>query len=146
MLIAGNGGAERASERVAAQILIVEDNDLSRKLLNDLLEAHGHSILATASGVEALRLTRERKPNLILIDIQLADLSGIEVIRRLKADPSTSGIPVVVVTASLLPDIRRNAWDSGCDGFLEKPIDIDGFLHEVEHQLQRSRPSRTALQ
>jgi two-component system, cell cycle response regulator DivK len=141
----GEGGVPPEVPRDPGPILIVEDNELSRKLFQDLLEVHGHRTLATGSGREALRLIQTAAPDLVLLDIQLPDLSGVEVTRRLKSDPRTRHIPIVVVTASLLPDIRRDAWDAGCDGFLEKPIDIDGFLQEIHHHLaERRRP--TAVQ
>lgn len=144
----GAGGGEAGLSRApgsAARILIVEDNALSRKLFNDLLEAHGYATVATASGREALDLAQSASPDLIVMDIQLPELSGIEVTRRLKSDPRTRGIPIVVVTASSVPGLRREVLDSGCDGFIEKPINIDGFLREIARHLAQ-RPSRGTVQ
>ena len=132
---AGEVYVSRTADGGAARILIVEDNPLSQKLFNDLLQAHGYVTLTTASGREAVDLAHSAAPDLILLDVQLPELSGIEVTRRLKADPSTRDIPIVVVTASSVPLVRREILDSGCDGFIEKPINIDSFLREVRRQL-----------
>jgi two-component system, cell cycle response regulator DivK len=136
----------QASEDSPARVLIVEDNVLSQTLFNDLLQVHGYSTLATASARDALRLAQTEAPDLILMDLQLPDLPGIEAIRRLKVDPRTRDIPIVVVTASLLPDIRRRAWAGGCDGFIEKPITIDGFLDEIRRHLAGPKSPQPATQ
>jgi two-component system, cell cycle response regulator DivK len=140
------GVLPQASEGGLALVLIVEDNILSQRLFNDLLEVHGYSTRVTASGEDALLLAQTEPPDLILMDLQLPDLSGIEAIRRLKADPSTRDIPIVVVTASLLPEITRRAWASGCDGFIEKPISIDGFMEEIRRHLTGGRSPQPAAQ
>jgi two-component system, cell cycle response regulator DivK len=142
----GEARLSRAAEGGAARILIVEDNLLSQKLFNDLLEAQGYATIATASGREALDLVHSVAPDLILMDIQLPELSGIEVTRRLKADARTHDIPIIVVTASSLPGIRQQILDSGCDGFIEKPISIDDFLGEIARQLSERRPSGPIVQ
>src|SRR3974377_149201 len=87
------------AQRVAKKVLIVEDNDLNMKLFNDLLEAHGYTTLQTKDGVEALRMAREHRPDLILMDIQLPEVSGLEVTKWLKEDDQLRQIPVVAVTA-----------------------------------------------
>lgn len=110
------------------RILIVEDDPLNRRLLCDLLQAHGYTVIAADSGTAALALARERPPDLILLELQLPDLSGYEVARRLKRDPATRPIPVIAVTGFALPDDERKALASGCDGYVAKPIRVRKFL------------------
>lgn len=121
-------------------ILIVEDNALNMMLLNDLLEVHGYSILKTDHGVEALAMAREYHPDLILLDLQLPDISGLEVAHKLKDDPQTRGIPIVAVTAFAMPGDEDKALEAGCDGYIAKPISVHGFLGTVRTFLSRSIP------
>lgn len=116
----------------AKQILIVEDNELNMKLLNDVLEAHGYATITTREGMTALALARDRHPDLILMDLQLPDISGLEAVRQLKADAATRGIPVVAVTAFAMVGDERKALLSGCDSYVAKPIMLRDFLDLVE--------------
>src|ERR1700716_3046236 len=102
------------------RILIVEDNELNMKLLNDVLEAYGYDIVKTGSGAAALNLARRHRPDLVLMDIQLPDVSGLEVVRQLKSDPQTRDIPVIAVTAFAMVGAERKALDSGCGGYIAK--------------------------
>jgi two-component system, cell cycle response regulator DivK len=148
-IIARSGGGEDGLPQTSedpALVLIVEDNILSQKLFNDVLEVHGYLTRVTTSGQDALLLAQTEAPDLILMDLQLPDLSGIEAIRRLKADPRTQDIPIIVVTASLLPEITRRAWAAGCDGFIEKPISIDGLIDEIRRLLAGRRSPQTTTQ
>jgi two-component system, cell cycle response regulator DivK len=113
------------------RILIVEDNELNMRLLNDVLEAHGYDILQTGQGEIAVDLARRFHPDLILMDLQLPDISGLEATRRLKADESTRSIPIVAVTAFAMSGDERKARDSGCDGYIAKPIMLQQFLATV---------------
>jgi two-component system cell cycle response regulator DivK len=113
------------------RILIVEDNDLNMRLLKDLLEAQGYCVAATGEGGLAVDLARRFRPDLILMDIQLPDISGLEACRRLKRDPATQTIPVVAVTAFAMTGDERRARDSGCDGYITKPIMLPPFLAMV---------------
>jgi two-component system cell cycle response regulator DivK len=113
------------------RILIVEDNPLNLKLLNDLLAAHGYETLSTGDGLEAIHLARANRPDLILIDLQLPDVSGLEVTRWLKEDDRTKHIPVIAVTAFAMSGDERRALDSGCDGYVTKPIMVRDFLRMV---------------
>jgi len=116
-------------------VLIVEDNDLNMKLFNDLLEAHGYSTLQTKDGVEALRLARQHRPDLILMDIQLPEISGLEVTKWLKEDDSLRAIPVIAVTAFAMKGDEEKIRDGGCEAYIAKPISVAGFLRTVERFL-----------
>ncbi len=112
----------------AKRILIVEDNELNMKLLNDVLEAHGYDVLSTAEGAVALEWARQYRPDIILMDLQLPDMSGLEAARQLKADPKTNAIPVVAVTAFAMAGDERKALDNGCDAYVAKPIVLRDLL------------------
>jgi two-component system, cell cycle response regulator DivK len=109
-------------------ILIVEDNEL----LKDILDFQGYSTVVTGLGVAAFDLARQHHPDLILLDIQLPDISGTEVALRLKADEQTRAIPVIAVTAFAMPGDRKKILDSGCDAYISKPFNIHEFLALVE--------------
>jgi two-component system, cell cycle response regulator DivK len=118
--------------RAARKVLIVEDNDLNMKLFNDLLEAHGYTTFQTKDGREALSIARTHRPDLILMDIQLPEVSGLEITKRLKADEELRGIPVVAVT---MKGDEEKIRQGGCEGYIAKPISIAGFIKVVEHHL-----------
>ncbi len=117
------------------KILIVEDNDLNMKLFNDLLAAHGYDTLQTRNGVEALALARQHRPDLILMDIQLPEISGLEVTRLIKQDESLRMIPVIAVTAFAMKGDREKMRDGGCEDYIAKPISVASFLQTVERYL-----------
>ena len=112
-------------------VLIVEDNELNMKLFNDLLEANGRATLRTRSGVEAIELAREHRPDLILMDIQLPEVSGLEATRRLKNDPELRAIPVIAITAFAMKGDEEKIRQGGCEGYLSKPISVAKFLETV---------------
>ncbi len=114
-------------------VMIVEDNELNMKLFHDLLEAHGYATVETRSGVEALELAREHRPDLILMDIQLPEVSGLDVTRQLKADPELRAIPVVAVTAFAMKGDEERIREGGCEAYLSKPISVAKFLETVRH-------------
>ena len=114
------------------RILIVEDNELNMKLLRDVLEAYGYATITTAQGAAALTLARENQPELILMDLQLPDISGFDAVGRLKADQETRTIPIVAVTAFAMVGDERKALMSGCDAYVAKPILLRDFLNLVE--------------
>ena len=122
----------RAPQR---KVLIVEDNDLNMKLFNDLLEAHGYTTFQTKDGREALSMARTHRPDLILMDIQLPEVSGLEITKRLKADEELRSIPVVAVTAFAMKGDEEKIRQGGCEGYIAKPISIAGFIKVVEHHL-----------
>ncbi|MDX2201872.1 MAG: response regulator [Hyphomicrobiaceae bacterium] len=115
----------------AKTVLIVEDNELNAKLFHDLLDAYGYKTLQTKSGTEALQLAREHKPSLILMDIQLPGVSGLEVTRWLKDDDELRAIPVIAVTAFAMKGDEERIKQGGCEAYLSKPISIMTFLETV---------------
>jgi two-component system cell cycle response regulator DivK len=117
--------------RLAKTVLIVEDNELNMKLFHDLLEAHGYDTVATGSGIEALKLARAHRPDLILMDIQLPDVSGLEVTKWIKDDPDLQRIPVVAVTAFAMRGDEERIRQGGCEAYLSKPISIARFMETV---------------
>ena len=128
----------RGEPRRRHTVLIVEDNELNMKLFNDLLTAHGYDTLQTGDGHEALVLARRHRPDLILMDIQLPQISGLEVTRQLKRDAELKRIPVIAVTAFAMKGDRERMRDGGCEDYIAKPISIAGFIETVERFLARS--------
>ena len=112
-------------------ILIVEDNDLNMKLLNDLLQAHGYSTLQTMDGRDVIKIAREHNPDLILMDIQLPEISGLEVTKILKADDDLKSIPVIAVTAFAMKGDEEKIREGGCEGYIAKPISVPTFLDTI---------------
>ena len=117
------------------RILIVEDNDLNMKLFHDLLEAHGYDTLQTKDGLEALQLARQHHPDLILMDIQLPEVSGLEVTKWIKEDEDLKGIPIVAVTAFAMKGDEEKIREGGCEAYIAKPISISHFLDTVKRLL-----------
>jgi two-component system cell cycle response regulator DivK len=122
---------DQPTKSAAKRILIVEDNELNMKLLHDVLAAHGYAITATREGGAALPLARETRPDLILMDLQLPDISGLDAVRQLKEDDETRQIPVVAVTAFAMIGDKDRALGAGCDGYVAKPIHLHDFLEVV---------------
>lgn len=119
----------------AKTVLVVEDNELNMKLFHDLLEAHGYNILQTKDGIEALRIAREYHPDLILMDIQLPEVSGLEVTRWIKEDDNLKEIPVIAVTAFAMKGDEEKIRDGGCEAYISKPISVAHFLQTVQRFL-----------
>lgn len=117
---------------MAKKILIVEDNDLNMKLFNDLLQAHGYETVQTVDGRDALKLAREHSPDLILMDIKLPEISGLEVTKMLKADDDLKGIPVIAVTAFAMKGDEEKIREGGCEGYIAKPISVPHFLETIK--------------
>jgi two-component system, cell cycle response regulator DivK len=126
-------GATRRREPVRATktVLIVEDNELNMKLFHDLLVAHGYATLQTRSGMEALSIARARRPDLILMDIQLPEVSGLEVTKWLKDDDDLCDIPVVAVTAFAMKGDEQRIRQGGCEAYISKPISMKLFIDTV---------------
>ena len=116
---------------MAKTVLIVEDNELNMKLFRDLLEAHGYQTSGTSNGIEALDLVRKLRPDLILMDIQLPQVSGLEVTRWIKDDPELRSIPVVAVTAFAMKGDEERIREGGCEAYLSKPISVGKFIETV---------------
>ena len=116
-------------------VLIVEDNELNMKLFHDLLDAQGYATLETREGLQALSLAREHHPDLILMDIQLPEISGLEVTKWLKEDDDLSHIPVIAVTAFAMKGDEERIREGGCEAYLSKPISVGLFLDTVRRFL-----------
>jgi two-component system cell cycle response regulator DivK len=120
------------NEGAGKKILVVDDKEENRRLLRKILVLHAYIIIEAATGEKAIELAQTERPDLILMDIRLRDgIDGIEATRRLKKLPSVANIPVVAITASVSPEDMQRALDTGCSGFIRKPIDIDEFPKQV---------------
>jgi len=126
-----------------AKILIVEDNPVNLELAKDILENHGFDVLSAVNGLEALQTVQNLLPDLILMDLQLPGMSGLTVIETLKADPATSHIPVVAVTAFAMSTDENRARAAGCIGFITKPINTREFPRLVAEFLELNTQSAT---
>ncbi|MEJ2118814.1 MAG: response regulator [Alphaproteobacteria bacterium] len=116
-------------------VLIVEDNELNMKLFRDLLEAHGYNTLQTRNGIEALSLAKEHHPDLILMDIQLPEVSGLDVTKWLKEDDNLRDIPVIAVTAFAMKGDEERIREGGCEAYISKPITVSMFLETIRQFL-----------
>ncbi|MGB1077505.1 MAG: response regulator [Bdellovibrionales bacterium] len=117
------------------KVLIVEDNELNMKLFKDLLEAHGIDSIQTSNGFEVLDLAREEKPDLILMDIQLPEVSGLEITSWLKDDEELKTIPIIAVTAFAMKGDEQKIREGGCEDYLSKPISVISFIETVQKHL-----------
>lgn len=113
------------------KVLIVEDNELNMKLFSDLLDAHGFETEQTREGLKAISLAKSFKPDLILMDIQLPEVSGLEVTKWIKDDKSLAGIPIVAVTAFAMRGDEKRIRDGGCEAYISKPINVSSFLATI---------------
>jgi two-component system, cell cycle response regulator DivK len=120
-------------------ILVVEDDSKSRKLVRDVLTVKGYEIVEAETGEEGVRLAQERRPGLVLMDIRLPGIDGIQALARLRAEVATRGIPVMAMTASVMSGDRQRVLDAGFDAFQSKPIRIKDFVAVVEQLLERYR-------
>ncbi|MEP2946832.1 MAG: response regulator, partial [Lentilitoribacter sp.] len=114
------------------KVMIVEDNELNMKLFRDLIEASGYGTIQTRNGLEALDLAREHKPDLILMDIQLPEVSGLDVAKWLKEDEELHSIPVIAVTAFAMKGDEERIRQGGCEAYISKPISVPGFLETIK--------------
>jgi two-component system cell cycle response regulator DivK len=120
-------------------ILIVEDNPKNMKLVRDVLQHHGHTTLEAETGEAGLNLALKERPDLVLMDIQLPDIDGATVLARIREDTSFDAMPVLAVSASVMPDEQQRIVRSGFDGFIAKPISIKPFLAAVQRALSEGR-------
>ena len=120
---------------MAKTVLIVEDNELNMKLFNDLLEASGYRTLQTRNGFDAIELARKHRPDLILMDIQLPEVSGLDVTRWIKEDDELRSIPIIAVTAFAMKGDEERIRAGGCEAYISKPISVTKFLETVRHYL-----------
>lgn len=117
---------------MAKKILIVEDNELNMKLFNDLLESKGYEVIQTRNGMDALDLASQHKPDLILMDIQLPEVSGLDVTRWIKEDEALARIPVIAVTAFAMKGDEERIRQGGCEAYISKPISVATFLDTIK--------------
>ena len=121
------------------RILVVEDNDMNMQLVEFLLEEGGYDIVKATSGEEALAATRDPSasaPDLILMDIHLPGMDGLSVVREMKSDPRTAGVPILALTAHAMRGDRDRFLEAGCDGYISKPIDVKTFLASIEQYMR----------
>jgi len=123
------------SSALPKTVLIVEDNDLNMKLFRDLLEAYGYQTLAARTGPEALETLKHNRPDLILMDIQLPEVSGLEVTQKIKSDEQLANIPVIAVTAFAMKGDEERIRAGGCEDYIAKPISVVSFLEKVKRYL-----------
>jgi two-component system cell cycle response regulator DivK len=116
---------------MAKTVMIVEDNELNMKLFHDLLEAHGYNTLQTRNGMDALSLARKHHPDLIVMDIQLPEVSGLEVTKWIKDDDLLHKIPVVAVTAFAMKGDEERIRAGGCEAYIAKPISVQSFIETI---------------
>lgn len=135
MTFEGTRPEANADRPLQKKVLIVEDNDLNMKLFNDLLLAHGYGTLQSKDGIEALKLARQYRPDLILMDIQLPEVSGLQVTQWIKEDDDLRTIPIIAVTAFAMKGDEQKIRDGGCEAYIAKPISITSFLRTVERFL-----------
>lgn len=128
MTVERRGADARLGQRT---VLIVEDNELNMKLFHDLLAAHGYQTIQTRNGFDALELARKHKPDLVLMDIQLPEVSGLEVTKWLKDDDNLRHIPVIAVTAFAMKGDEERIRSGGCEAYISKPISVMAFLETV---------------
>jgi len=120
-------------------ILIVEDNEKNMKLARDVLQSRGYVTLEAVTGEDGVRMAIEKKPDLVLMDIQLPGINGVEALRQMRADPACARIPIVAFTASVMTADRSQFSEAGFDGFLGKPINLKEFLETVKRVLETGR-------
>lgn len=120
------------------KIMIVEDNELNMKLFNDLLEAHGYETATTRDGTNAVALAKDEKPDLILMDIQLPEVSGLDITRMMKGEDDLKEIPVIAVTAFAMKGDEDKIRECGCEGYVSKPISIASFIETIQNHLPQT--------
>jgi two-component system, cell cycle response regulator DivK len=120
-------------------VLIVEDNEKNMKLARDVLQAKGYQTVEAVTGEEGVKLAKERKPDLILMDIQLPGISGIEAFKQIRGNASTKGIPVIALTASVTPTDRTAISAAGFEAFLGKPINLKEFIDTVKRLVESAK-------
>jgi two-component system cell cycle response regulator DivK len=122
---------------MSKKVLIVEDNELNMKLFHDLLDSQGYEILQTREGMQAMAMARQHMPDLILMDIQLPEISGLEVTKWLKDDEELAHIPIIAVTAFAMKGDEELIRQGGCEAYISKPISVMHFLETVKKHLSQ---------
>jgi two-component system cell cycle response regulator DivK len=129
-------------------VLVVEDNPINMRLFHALLDAHGYNVLQATNGMDGWQMAQEHQPNVILMDMQLPDIQGVDVIQRLKEDETLKSIPVVAVTAFAMKGDEERFREIGCDGYISKPISVPNFVQTIEHVMAEhgSHPAECKLE
>jgi len=122
-----------------AKILYIEDNLTNRLLVKRILMAEDHDVLEAENGTDGIRVAQEELPDLILVDINMPDMDGYEVTARLRKMPELARVPIVALTANVLRGDREKSLEAGCDGYIQKPLDVDMLPSQVEAFLRQSR-------
>ena len=125
------------------KVLIVEDNELNMKLFQDLLEVHNIDTVQTRNGNDAMDLARQEKPDLILMDIQLPEISGLDITKMLKEDDELKSIPVIAVTAFAMKGDEEKIREGGCEDYISKPISVTNFLETIQKHLGKTNSKET---
>ena len=120
-------------------VLIVEDNEKNLKLVRDVLQVKGYETVDAGTAELGIELAREKKPDLVLMDIQLPGMNGIDALKALRADPATAAIPIVAITASVMQTDRQMIVGAGFDGFIEKPVNLKNLLDTVQQAVQKGK-------
>jgi len=121
-------------------VLIVEDNEKNLKLVRDVLQVKGYETVEARTAEDGLKIARERIPALVLMDVQLPGMNGIDALKALRANAATAAIPVVAITASVMQHDRQQIVGAGFDGFVEKPVNLKNLLDTVQHAVQKTKP------
>lgn len=128
----------KEEERIMiSKILLVEDNEMNRDMLSRRLQRNGYKVVIAVNGLEALEMVKSETPDLILMDLSLPEMDGWEATRRIKDDPASQSIPLIVLTAHALKSDREGAFETGCDDFDVKPVDFQRLLAKIETLLDR---------
>ena len=117
------------------RVLVVDDNEANIHLVRFILEKHGFEAIEATNGAEGVELTIKESPDLVLLDIQLPDIDGLEVVRRIRASEADSEIPIIALTSYAMPGDREKVLAAGCNGYIVKPIDVKTFIVEIEKYL-----------
>ena len=132
-------------EAIPKTILVVEDNDLNMLLFHDLLETRGYNVLQARDGMEGLRLARQHRPDLIIMDIQLPGMSGLDVTKWIKEDDALRAVPVIAVTAFAMKGDEEKMRQAGCDAYIAKPMSTSNFLQTIEQYLASTTKKSLAI-
>jgi two-component system cell cycle response regulator DivK len=127
-------------DQVSETVLYIEDNLENRVLVRRILMAEGYKVLEAGSAADGLDLAQDHKPNLVLVDINMPHLDGLSLASIMKADPALQSIPVIALTANVMKGDRERTLAAGCDGYIQKPIDVDFFPGQIARFLQRTEP------
>ncbi|SPF39021.1 Polar-differentiation response regulator DivK [Syntrophobacter sp. SbD1] len=117
------------------KVLVIEDNEQNLYLITFLLEHHGYDVIQAGDGLTAIQLAMKNNPDLILLDIQLPEMDGYAVARRFRSEPAFADVPIIAVTSYAMVGDREKSIEAGCTGYIEKPIDPDTFIHDLEQYL-----------